>query len=85
MFQGDENGDIVVYDLTPIIHQVDDLVPFNIMETETGLPNLNRNPHREFVIEREERKKKGKAANDSDSDIDESMIPKDTNVLVPEN
>ena len=55
------------------------------METETGLPNLKRNPHREFVIEREERKKKGKAANDSDSDIDESMIPKDTNVLVPEN
>ena len=46
---------------------------------------MKRNPHREFVIEREERKKKGKAANDSDSDIDESMIPKDTNVLVPEN
>ena len=48
--------------------------------------NLKRNPHREFVIEREERKKKARgAAPDSDSDIDESQIPKDTPLLVAEN
>ena len=47
--------------------------------------NAKRNPHREFPIEQEERKTKRKgAANDSDSDIDESQIPNDKNVLVAE-
>lgn len=47
--------------------------------------NLKRNPHREFVIEREERKQRRRgAAHDSDSDVDESMLPDDKNMLVPE-
>ena len=57
------------------------MIPLDITEN-----NLKRNPHREFVIEREERKKKARgAAPDSDSDIDESQIPKDTPLLVAEN
>ena len=47
--------------------------------------NEKRNPWRVFPIEREERKTKRRgAANDSDSDIDESQIPQDKNLLVPE-
>ena len=47
--------------------------------------NSKRNPHREFPIEREEKKQKRRGAtNDSDSEIDESKIPTDKNVLVPE-
>lgn len=50
--------------------------------------NAKRNPHREFTIEREERKKKvrgsNKAAMDSDSEIDESQYPDDKQMLVPE-
>ena len=47
---------------------------------------MKRNPHREFSIEHEERKKQGKnsAAMDSDSDIDEHKLPDEKNMLVPE-
>ena len=79
--QGDENGDIVVNDITPIIQQVEDLVPFDIVAS-----NPKRNPHREFPIEREERKQKKRsaAAMDSDSDIDEGQLPDDKTMIVPE-
>ena len=80
LLQGDENGDIVVYDITPIIHQVEGMAPFDII-----VSNPKRNPHREFPIEREERKRRNRAAAmDSDSDIDESQIPKDFPLLVSE-
>lgn len=79
LLQGDENGEIVVYDISPIINS--ELIPeMNPVDVVTG--NLKRNPHREFVIEKEERKKKSKGgANDSDSDMDESQIPKDNPIL----
>ena len=47
--------------------------------------NLKRNPHREFPIEREERKQRRRgAAADSDSEVDESQLPDDKQMLVPE-
>ena len=56
------------------------MAPFDII-----VSNPKRNPHREFPIEREERKRRNRAAAmDSDSDIDESQIPKDFPLLVPE-
>ena len=68
LLQGDENGEICVYDITPIVDQVPAMLPVDITVT-----NEKRNPWREFPIEREERKQKRRgAANDSDSDIDES-------------
>ena len=74
LFQGDENGEICVYDITPIIERVPGMVP-----TDITVNNLKRNPHREFPIEREERKrtKNRNAANDSDSDLDERKIERD--------
>jgi len=79
LLQGDENGEIVVYDISVILTRVPDLFPVDIT-----VNNTKRNPHREFPIEREERKKKSKTTgNDSDSDVDERSVP---NIvpLVPE-
>jgi len=60
---------------------VPELAPFDITKN-----NAKRNPHREFPIEREERKKtmRSAAANDSDSEIDEKDIPSDKKMIVPE-
>ena len=83
LLQGDENGEIVVYDITVIIGRVPGLVATDITKK-----NSKRNPHREFTIEREERKKKGRgaaaAAMDSDSEVDESQLPDDKTVIVPD-
>lgn len=81
LLQGDENGEIVVYDISVILEKVADLIPFDITKD-----NLKRNPHREFPIEREESKKKkrGAAALDSDSDLDESKFVDDKKLEVPE-
>ena len=60
-------------------------MPGGLNKVDVVADNLKRNPWREFPIEREERKTKRRgAANDSDSDIDESQIPQDKNLLVPE-
>lgn len=73
LLQGDECGDVVVYDISIIIKRVEDMHEFDIT-----VANEKRNPHREFAIEREERSRKKKsrgaatAAMDSDSEIDES-------------
>lgn len=77
MLQGDENGDIVVNDITPIIEQVEGMDPFDIV-----VSNPKRNPHREFPIEREENKRRNRAAAmDSDSDMDEGRNIPDTPLL----
>ena len=56
---------------------MDDLVPFDIV-----VSNPNRNPHREFPIEREENKRRNRAAAmDSDSDMDEGRNIPDTPLL----
>ena len=57
LIQGDENGEICVHDLTPILTRVPELVPMDIT-----VNNLKRNPHREFPIEREERKRRNRGA-----------------------
>jgi len=68
-----------------IIGKVPDLDEVDITKN-----NSKRNPHREFPIEREVRKKKNKGAAaaatamDSDSDIDESQYPDDKTMIVPE-
>jgi len=84
LLQGDENGEIVVYDISVILEQVPDLVATDI----TTKANTKRNPHREFPIERDETKKKNlggaAAAMDSDSDLDESTYPDDKSMLVQE-
>ena len=54
LLKGDENGEIVVYDITPIIHEVPDIRAIDITKAPF---NAKRNPHREFPIEREERKR----------------------------
>jgi len=83
LLQGDENGEIVVYDISVIIDRVPELAAMDITKK-----NTKRNPHREFTIENETRKKKTKvatdAANDSDSEIDESQYPDDKIMIVPE-
>ena len=60
----------MVYDISVILTRVPDLVPIDIT-----VNNTKRNPHREFPIEREERKKKAKANEVDDSDVDERAIP----------
>lgn len=71
LLQGDENGEIVMYDISVILTQVPELTPIDIT-----VNNSKRNPHREFPIEREERKKKTKTTgNDSDDELDERAIP----------
>ena len=69
LLQGDENGEIVVYDISVIIDKVPELEPFDITKN-----NSKRNPHREFPIEEERKKrpKKASAQDYSDSDNDES-------------
>ena len=83
LVQGDENGEIVAYDISVVIDHVPDMIPTDITKN-----NSKRNPHREFPIEREERKKKNKgaakASMDSDSEIEESKLPDDKNMIVPE-
>ena len=81
LLRGDENGEIVVYDISVILERVAELEPIDITKN-----NAKRNPHREFPIEREERKQKKRAAAamDSDSDIDEGQLPDDKNMLVAE-
>lgn len=60
-----------MYDISVILSQVPELIPIDIT-----VNNMKRNPHREFAIEREERKKKSKTAgNDSDDELDERAIP----------
>ena len=51
LLQGDENGEVVVYDISVILERVPELEPIDITKN-----NAKRNPHREFPIEREERK-----------------------------
>ena len=66
LLQGDEDGKIVVYDITPIIRS--ELLP-DMNPLDITINNTKRNPHREFQMEREERKKgKRGGGNDSDSD-----------------
>lgn len=79
LLQGDENGEIVMYDISVILTRFPEIVPIDIT-----VNNTKRNPHREFAIEREERKKKSKNnANDSDDELDERAIP-NVEPLVPE-
>lgn len=60
----------MVYDISVILTRVADLTPIDIT-----VNNTKRNPHREFPIEREERKKKANTNDDYDSDVDERAIP----------
>ena len=52
LLQGDENGEIVVYDISAVISKCN-LEAFDITHN-----NSKRNPHREFPIEREEKNKR---------------------------
>ena len=81
LLQGDENGEIVVYDISVIIDRIggtDQMIDIT--------DNPKRNPHREFSIEHEERKRpnKNQAAMDSDSDIDERKLPDEKDLIVSE-
>ena len=74
----------MVYDISIIIERVPEMIPMDIT-----VNNVKRNPHREFTIEREERKKAKRgpaaaAAMDSDSEIEESKLPDDKHMLVQE-
>ena len=67
LLQGDENGEVVVYDITVILKKRTDLVPIDITKG-----NQKRNPHREFKFRTD---KKGdptkKDGNDSDDNYEE--------------
>ena len=74
----------MVYDITPIIHEVPNI---NAIDITVPPFNAKRNPHREFPIEREERKRQRRGAItilDSDSEPDENDIAKDESALVRE-
>ena len=43
LLQGDENGEVVVYDISVILRKRPDIVPIDVTKG-----NVKRNPHREF-------------------------------------
>jgi WD40 repeat protein len=77
LLQGDENGEVVVYDISVILRKRSDLKPVDITKG-----NQKRNPHREFKFRGLEEKHAKKGGNDSEEDEEgkNTIVP-----LVPEN
>ena len=64
LLQGDENGEVVLYDISVILRKRPDLVPIDVTKG-----NVKRNPHREFKNFKEdaEEQKAGGAMDNNDS------------------
>lgn len=70
LLQGDENGEIVVYDILCVLTLVEGIEKVDITDVAK---NPKRNPHREFPIEKEEKKRSvTRDGNDSDNELADS-------------
>lgn len=75
LFQGDENGEVLVHDISVILTKIPNLHPIDVTKN-----NAKRNPHREFAIEVEEKRKPGEKK-DEGNDSDDFNLTNEHNIV----